>query len=193
MDGVEHVGGVDFDGERIWCATGKALCAIDPESGAVTQRLDILADAGTAFDGTHLYQLVDSSIQKILPSSGEVIATLPSPCQDRASGMAWAEGCLWVGEYAAKKIHRVDAATGEHLGTLESNRYVTGVTWADGHLWHGATDGSKSALRRVAAETGEVEEQLEVPGFVSGLAAAPDGFFCGAGRQGAVRFVRKKP
>jgi hypothetical protein len=44
------------------------------------------------------------------------------------SGLAWAEGTLWVGHYRNRKIHQIDPQTGAILCTIESNRFVTGVT-----------------------------------------------------------------
>ena len=47
------------------------------------------------------------------------------------SGLTWAEGSLWVGQYRDRKIHLIDPQTGAILRTIESNRFVTGVTWVD--------------------------------------------------------------
>jgi len=76
--------------------------------------------------------------------------------------------------------------TGAILRTIESNRFVTGVTWIDGELWHD--------LRRVDPRTGEVLERLEMPPGVSVSGLESDGgdqFFCGGGRSGKVRTVRR--
>ncbi|MFX8051645.1 glutaminyl-peptide cyclotransferase, partial [Acinetobacter baumannii] len=83
------------------------------------------------------------------PVSGRVLASIPAPGQGGDSGLAWAEGSLWVGEYRARKIHEVDPATGAVRRTLESDRFVTGVTWVDGELWHGTWEGEASEIRRI--------------------------------------------
>src|SRR5262245_57417987 len=153
--GVDQVGGVTFDGERVWLAAGDKLKAVDPVSGDVVRSIDVAAHAGTAFDGRHLYQLAEDRIQKIDPSSGRVLSTIPSP-GGSDSGLAWAEGSLWVGQYRERKIHQVDPDTGAILRTIESNRFVTGVTWVDGELWHATWEGDDSDLRRVDPRTGEV-------------------------------------
>ena len=192
--GVEKVGGVSWDGERVWLAAGDALKAIDPESGEVVRSLDVAAHAGTAFDGKHLYQIAEDRIHRIDPQSGQVLATIPAPGGGGDSGLAWAEGTLWVGQYRDRKIHQVDPQTGRELRTIESNRFVTGVTWVVDDLWHGTWEGDESELRRVDPRTGEVLESLEMPAgvFVSGLEAdGRDRFYCGGASTAKVRAVRR--
>ena len=191
--GVEKVGGVTYDGRQVWIAAGESLNAFDPGTGAPLCSIDVAADAGTAYDGRYLYQLAADRIQTIDPATGQVLATIPSPGSG-ASGMAWAEGTLWVGIYAERKIHQVDPATGAVLRTIESNRFVTGVTWVEGELWHATSEGGASDLRRVDPQTGEVVQRLEMPAgtFVSGLESdGGDRFYCGGGSTGRVRAVRR--
>jgi glutamine cyclotransferase len=190
---IDHVHGVTFDGRDIWIATGEKLNAVDPASGKVLRSIDVAAHAGTAFDGRHLFQIAEDRIQKIDPKTGRVLATIPAP-SGSDSGLAWAEGTLWVGQYRDRKIHQVDPRTGAILRTIESNRVVTGVTWIDGELWHGTWEGDESDVRRVDPRTGEVLERLEMPpgAGVSGLESdGGDQFFCGGGRSGKVRAVRR--
>ena len=152
--GVDHVHGVTYDGEHVWLAAGETLKAFDPVSGAVMRSIDVAGHAGTAFDGEHLFQLAEDRIQKIDPRSGRVVATIPAPGGGGDSGLTWAEGTLWVGQYRDRKIHQVDPETGAILRTIESNRFVTGVTWVDGELWHGTWEGDESDLRRVDPRNG---------------------------------------
>jgi glutamine cyclotransferase len=192
--GVDHVHGVTFDGRHVWIACGAELIAFDPESGKTVRSIGIAARAGTAFDGQHLFQLVEDRIQKIDPKTGRVLAKVPAPGGGRDSGLAWAEGTLWVGQYRDRKIHQVDPETGAILRTIESKRFVTGVTWVDGQLWHGTWEGDDSDLRRVDPRSGEVLERLEMPPGVSVSGLESDGgdrFFCGGGRSGRVRTVRR--
>jgi glutamine cyclotransferase len=194
FSGVDNVGGVTYDGQRVWFAAGDRLSAFDPENGSVLRSIDVPAHAGTAFDGRHLFQLADDRIQKIDPASGQVLATIPAPGNGSFSGLAWAEGTLWVGQYRDRKIHQIDPDTGAILRTIESNRFVTGVTWVDGELWHGTWEGDESDVRRVDPRTGEVLEKLELPDGVgvSGLESdGGDRFFCGGGRSGKVRAIRR--
>jgi len=191
---VKNVGGVSYDGGQVWMAVGDTLRSFDPESGEERRRLNVPAHAGTAFDGKHLWQIAEAKIQKIDPDTGHVLATIPAPGNGGDSGMAWAEGSLWVGEYRARKIHQVEPETGKVLRTIESNRFVTGVTWADGELWHATWEGDESELRRVDARSGEVQESLALPAgvFISGLEAdGGDRFYCGGGGSGKVRAVRR--
>ena len=192
--GADQVGGVTYDGHSVWFAAGGTLHTFDPESGKAGRSIDVAAHAGTAFDGRHLFQLAEDRIQKIDPTTGRVLATIPAPGGGGDSGLAWAEGTLWVGQYRDRKIHQVDPETGAILRTIESNRFVTGVTWVDGELWHGTWEGDDSDLRRVDPLTGEVLEQLEMPAgvVVSGLESdGGDRFFCGGGKSGRIRAVRR--
>jgi outer membrane protein assembly factor BamB len=191
--GVDQVSGVTFDGQHVWFASGKKLNALDPASGKTVRSIDVAADAGTAFDGRHLFQIAEDRIHKIDPETGRVLATIPAP-DGGNSGLAWAEGTLWVGQHRGRKIHQVDPETGAILRTIESNRRVTGVTWTDGELWHGTWEDDESELRRVDPRTGEVLESLTMPAGagVSGLEAdGGDRFFCGGGGSGKVRAVRR--
>jgi streptogramin lyase len=190
---VTHVHGVSHDGTRVWIATGEALRALDPASGAELRRLRLPAQAGTAFDGTHLYQLAGPRIQKVDPRTGTVVATIPAPAEG-SSGMAWAEGSLWVGQYRNRRIHQVDPETGKVLRTLECQRFVTGVSWVDGELWHGSREQQDSALCRVDPASGELLEQLDLPPgmVVSGLESdGRDTWFCGGAESGRLRAVRR--
>lgn len=190
---ADRVHGVSYDGEHVWFASGDKLKSFDPASGKALRSIDVAAQAGTAFDGRHLFQIAGGRIQKIDPKSGRVLSTIPAP-GGGDSGLAWAEGTLWVGQYRERKIHQVDPDTGAILRTIESNRFVTGVTWVDGELWHGTLEGDDSELRRVDPQTGEVLEMLEMPRgvAVSGLDSdGRDHFFCGGGKSGKIRAVRR--
>jgi glutamine cyclotransferase len=192
--GIDKVGGVTYDGHTVWFAGGDKLGALDPESGQMVRAIDVPAHAGTAFDGRYLFQIAERRIQKIDPTSGKVLATIPAPGDGGDSGMAWAEGTLWVGQYRDKKIHQVDPETGKVLRTIQSNRFVTGVTWVDGELWHGTWEGEESDLRRIDPQTGKELERIEMPAgtTVSGLESdGADRFFCGGGNSGKVRAVRR--
>jgi glutamine cyclotransferase len=192
--GVDKVHGVTYDGQQVWFGAGDKLIALDPASGKTLRSIDVGADAGTAFDGKHLFQIAGDRIQKIDPKTGHVLATIPTPGGDGVSGLAWAEGTLWVARYEDRKIHQVDPQTGAILRTIKSNRFVTGVTWVDGELWHGTWEGDESDLRRVDPRTGEVLESLQMPPGVGVSGLESDGayqFFCGGGSSGKLRTVRR--
>jgi hypothetical protein len=192
--GIDHVGGVSFDGRRVWFASGDRLNSLDPESGELLGALEVPAHAGTAFDGQHLFQIGEAMIRKIDPATGKVLATIPAPGGGGDSGLAWAEGTLWVGQHRGGKIHQVDPETGAVLRTIESDRFVTGVTWVDDELWHGTWQDEQSDIRRVDPGTGEVLVRLDMPvgTGVSGLESdGGDQFFCGGGPRGKVRAIRR--
>jgi len=191
--GVEGVHGVTYDGKQVWFASGDKINAFDPANGKIARSIDAAAHAGTAFDGKHLFQIAEQRIQKIDPKTGEVLATIPTP-EGGGAGLAWAEGTLWVGQHRARKIHQIDPETGKILRTIESNRFVTGVSWLEGELWHATWEGEASELRHIDAQTGQVLEQVDMPAgmVVSGLESnGRDQFFCGGGKSGKVRAVRR--
>jgi glutamine cyclotransferase len=191
---ADGVHGVTYDGEHVWFAAGAKLTALDPASGQTLRSIDVAAHAGTAFDGRHLFQLAEDRIHKIDPDTGRILATIPAPGGGGDSGLAWAEGTLWVGQYRDRKIHQIDPESGAILRTIESNRFVTGVTWVDGELWHGTWEGEASDVRRIDPATGEVLETLEMPAGagVSGLESdGGDRFFCGGGNSRKLRAIRR--
>lgn len=192
--GITHVHGVSYDGRQVWFATGDQVQAMDPDSGEIVRAIDVPGHAGTAFDGRHLFQIAEDRIQKIDPATSRVLATIPAPGGGGDSGLAWAEGSLWVGQYQVRKIHQIDPETGKVLRTMDSNRFVTGVTWVDGELWHGTWEEDRSELRRIDPASGAVLERLEMPPGtgVSGLESdGGERFFCGGGASGRLRAVRR--
>ena len=106
--GVDHVHGVTYDGQHVWFAAGDKLNALDPTSGTMLRSIEVAAHAGTAFDGRHLFQIAEDRIQKIDLKTGRVLATIPAPGGGGNSGLAWAEGTLWVAQYRDRKIHQID-------------------------------------------------------------------------------------
>lgn len=192
--GAPHIHGVTHDGRHVWAATDQRLLSFDPASGDTVRSLERANDAGTAFDGEYLYQIVGDRIEKIRPDDGTVVGALPVPGKDGNTGLTWAEGSLWVGAYRDRRIYQVDPLSGAVLRTIESNRYVTGVTWVDGELWHGTWEDDESDIRRVDPDSGAVLLQLQMPAGtgVSGLESdGADLFFAGGGGSGKVRAVRR--
>src|SRR5262249_23438162 len=181
-------------GRLVWFAGDEKLAAFEPASGKRVRAIDVACHAGTAFDGRHLYQIAADRIHKIDPETGTILATIPAPGGGRDSGLAWAEGTLWVGQYRDRKIHQIDPGTGAILRTIESNRFVTGVTWVDGELWHGTWEDDDSDIRRVDADTGEVLTRLTMPEgtMVTGLESDQrDLVYAGGGPSGRIRAVRR--
>lgn len=194
FDGAASVHGVTQDGHRVWAAVGPRLVAFDPASGETVQRIEQPCDAGTAFDGKYLYQIADARINKIDPATGQVLASIPAPGQGMDSGLTWAEGSLWVGQWRDRKILQIDPDTGAVRRTIESNRFVTGVTWVDGEFWHGTWEGEESELRHIDPVDGAVLQRLQMPAGVGVSGLESDGgdlFYCGGGGSGKVRAVRR--
>jgi streptogramin lyase len=189
-----RVHGVTFDGKHVWFASDEGLTALDLADGVPARVLTVPADAGTAFDGKHLFQIANGQIHKIDPETGQILATIPAPESGGNSGLAWAEGTLWVGQHRGCKIHQIDPQTGAILRTIESERMVTGVTWVDGELWHGTWEDEANEVRRIDPQTGQVLDRLIMPPGtgVSGLESdGANRFFCGGGTSGLVRVIRR--
>ena len=146
--GIERVDGVTYDGRQVWFASEDKLNALDPSTGKILRSIDVPANAGTAFDGRHLFQIAEDRIRKIDPGTGEVLATIPSPGGGRDSGLAWAEGSLWVGQYRDRKIHQIDPETGAILRTSSAAASLRGL--------HGLTESFGTALwKATKASCGE--------------------------------------
>ena len=161
--GADRVHGVTYDGQHVWFASGDKLNAVDP-----VERKESPLDRRRRACGNGLRRPAPVSDRRgshpedrsenrprAFQHTGARLAAV--------SGLAWAEGTLWVGRYRDRKIHQIDPETGAILRTIESNRFVTGVTWVDGELWHATWEGDESDLRRVDPRTGEVLETLEMP------------------------------
>ena len=65
-------------------------------------------------------------IQKIDPKTGRVLATIPAPGGGGDSGLAWAEGTLWVGQYRDRKSIKSIPKHRAILRTIESDRSSPG-------------------------------------------------------------------
>lgn len=194
FDDAEKIHGLTFDGTHVWFGAGDSIKELDPATGKIVRSLEVPAHAGTAFDGKHLFQIAENRIQKVDPVSGKVLSTIPAPGNGGDSGLAWAEGSLWVGVYRERKIHQIDPADGTIIRTIESNRFVTGATWVDGELWHGTWEGDDADARRIDPKTGEALEVLKMPMGVgvSGLESdGADRLFCGGGPSGIVRAIKR--
>lgn len=193
--GVDAVHGVSFDGSRLWFASGEYLHALNADSGEVVDVIKVAAQAGTAFDGKYIHQIADGVIRRIDPRNGEILGTIPAPGDGADSGLAWAEGSLWVGQGRERTIKQIDPETGVVLRTIESDRFVTGVTWVGDQLWHGTWEDGTSDVRRIDPRTAQVCQRIDMPAGtgVSGLESAGDGVFaCGGGPTGNVTLIRRR-
>jgi outer membrane protein assembly factor BamB len=171
LPGTTCIHGVTFDGAHVWCAAapGDDLHCVDPATGALVKKLGPTGcNAGTAFDGEHLWQIRDKKIDRIDRATGKTLRSIPAPPNAHVSGMAWAAGTLWVGDFNGRAIHKVDPETGNVLRTIRSERLVTGVTWAGSELWHGTyPEDEKSIepgeLREIDPESGAVRRRVHLP------------------------------
>ena len=180
---------------NVWVALGDKLNAVDPASGKELRSIDVAAHAGTAFDGKHLFQIAEDRIQKIDPKTGRVLATIPAPGGGADSGLAWAEGTLWVGQYRDRKIHQIDPRdrgdpAHHRIQPLRHRRHLGRRRAVARHLGRRR---ERTAARRSANRRGAGEARHAAPErCVSGLESdGGDQFFCGGGSSGKVRAVRR--
>jgi hypothetical protein len=180
---------VPLAGRPVLFALARALAEALPEN---VSRETLLARAFRARQADESHR---ARLRVEIGRLRKALAPLPAPGNGMDSGLAWADGSLWVGQYRDRRIHQIDPETGAVLRTIDSDRFVTGVTWVDGELWHGTWEGEASDVRRIDPATGEVLERLEMPAGtgVSGLESdGDDRFFCGAGSgSGSVRVIRR--
>jgi outer membrane protein assembly factor BamB len=191
---TDRINGVTHDGHHVWAATGARLVAFDPEAASPRARSSAPATPARPSTARTSTRSPRRASTRSIPPPATWVASIPAPGHGSDSGLAWAEGSLWVGQYRDRKIHRIDPGTGTVMRTIESNRFVTGVTWVDGELWHGTWEGDESEIRRIHPESGAVLERLQMPSGieVSGLESDGAGlFYCGGGASGKIRAVRR--
>ncbi len=107
FEGTRNIGGVTYDGRRVWFAAGENLRALDPETGAELKTIDVAAHAGTAFDGRYIFQIAEDKIRKIDPETGTVVATIPAPGKGADSGHGLVRGQS-LGRPVPRKLHSPD-------------------------------------------------------------------------------------
>ena len=190
------VDGVTYDGQHVWIAAARRAERL--RSGERTRRCARSTSPRTRAPpstASICFRSPRSASRRSIPRPASVLATIPAPGGGGDSGLAWAEGSLWVGQYRERKIHQVDPETGAILRTIESNRFVTGVTWVDGELWHGTlgrrrerTASHRSAKPAKCWSSWRCQRASRCPGSNP---MARDRFFCGGGSSGKVRAVSR--
>src|SRR6202167_3750642 len=144
---------------------------------------------GVTYDGQHVWFASGDKLNAFDPATGKALRSI-----DVAADAGTAFDGRHLFQIGEDRMQKIDPETGAILRTIESTRFVTGVTWVDGELWHATWEGDESDLRRVDPGSGEVLERLDMPRGVgvSGLESdGRDRFFCGGGKSGKVRTVRR--
>ena len=142
--GADKIAGVTHDGHNVWAATGGALVAFDPDSGEPTQ-------AGRGLRRRH-------GLRRHLPVPDRRVAHRqdrsrhrrragvdPAPGGGSDSGLTWAEGSLWVGQYRDRRIHQIDLGhrrdpPHHRVQPLRHRRHLV-----DGELWHGTWKATRAS------------------------------------------------
>ena len=141
--GADRINGVTHDGHRVWAATGSKLVAFDPESGQLARTLERAGDAGTAFDGTHLYQIAAARIEAsargfALTPRGEraVVVLVPPIDGDQASLLALlADGAAWSTSALALALGASQRTVQRALVELEAAGRVRSIGRARAQRW----------------------------------------------------------
>ena len=192
--GVTKVGGVTFDGKRVWFASGDKLNALDPESGKIERSIDIAAHAGTAFDGRYLFQIAEARIQKIDPSTGKIMGSIPAPGAGgglRAGvGRGDALGRTIPGaEDSSDRSRDGSHSAHDRLQPLRHGRIVGGRR---AMAWH-----ARRGRERAAASRSDDRKGARTAGYAVGhrcVGLESDGidrFYCGGAKSAVVRAVRR--
>src|SRR6266852_2646238 len=146
---------------------------------------------GVTYDGLHVWFAAGDTLNAFDPGSGKTVRSI-----DVAAHAGTAFDGQHLFQIAENRIQKIDPKNGRVLATIPApgGGGDSGVAWADGELWHGTWEGDESDVRRVDSRTGEVLDRLEMPPGVgvSGLESdGGDQFFCGGGKSGKVRAVRR--
>ena len=83
--------------------------------------------------------------------ASHLLASIPAPGHGSDSGLAWAEGSLWVGQYRDRKIHRIDSIMGDHLVSLITGADIIGATYGmatDANDYLYLLDGTRNRIIR---------------------------------------------
>ena len=193
--GAEQVHGVTFDGTHVWFASGDELHALDPQSGRIVRTLEV---AGAR---RHRVRRPPPLPARRRPHPEDRSADRPGrrhhPRARKGgddAGLTWAEGTLWVGQYPRpqdppdRPRDRRDPAH-DRVESLRHRRDL-GRRRAVARHRRGRSRAAprRSRERRGAGAGSRCPKARPVSGLES------DGkelFFCGGGRSGRVRVVRR--
>jgi len=117
-----HIGGLAFDGTDLWCVAEQAgeIYRISTFDGTVLVTIPAPSfgqtdpdGAGLAWDGSHLWHADygSGSIYKLDPGDGEILLELDLGLFG-AAGLCYADGQLYVSEWAGETLIRVDPSSG---------------------------------------------------------------------------------
>ncbi len=194
--GVDNVRGVTYDGQNVWFAAGDKLQAFDPESGQTLRSIDVAAHAAgrPSTRAALVSRLRRIAFRRSMRGRGVCWARSRRPAAVVTQGSRGRRGrCGWGIRGAGRSIRWIPRR-GRYFARSNPSASSAGVTWVEGELWHATWEGDESDVRRVDPGTGEVLERLEMPAgvMVSGLESdGGDRFFCGGGKSGKVRVVRR--
>ena len=158
-----------------------------PPAGTLERTLT-LAEPGIpslhAFGSLWLASDPPGTLVRIDPSSGEVQATIEiSGAADRAYNMAPAadDEWIWVSAGADGAIVRVDPDTNRVADRFEVDAagYQLISTGTDVYM----TDFDRDLLVHIDAESGAIEDRIQLPGGPSGLAMTDEGLWVSLWRQ----------
>ena len=98
-------------------------------------------DGGLATDGEFVYAIVDTGdgtdrVVRINPESEEVVASYDTPF-DYGSGLAVADGSLWVSSFQAGEVAEIDLDGSGTVSRFGVTGSPAGVAYANGSLWVG--------------------------------------------------------
>ncbi len=99
-------------------------------------------------------------------------ATAPVALGGRPSGVALADGSVWVGDVSRGAVERVDPERGAVVQTIPVGSGPDGIGAGEGAVW--ATDALAGTLLRISPETDTVVQTIPMPTGPRGVAVTDD-------------------
>jgi streptogramin lyase len=130
----------------------KRLLLVDRETGEVTGARPILPASGRVTgaefgpDGLWLVLRGPNVVQLRSYPGMEIVREYPVPGSG-PSGLTYARGMVVFGEFESGTLHVIDAASGEHVRSVDLGAHPTGITTDGERLWF--CDFRARALRAV--------------------------------------------
>lgn len=170
-----------------------------PSQSAVSSappRVEIQADAVipvpgamlTVAEGGQVWASSDEALVVIDPTTNDT-RSLPVPVPDGSwSGLVFADGDLWIGNYHEGVLYRLDPETGDILAEVEVGPEAVSITAVPGAIWVRTQGGVTWEAQRIDTTTNEVVATVD-----GGNSIAYGHGSLWFGQRGADRIIRADP
>lgn len=139
-------------------------------------------------EGDKVWVTSDEALVVIDPATNET-RSLPVPVPDGSwSGLSFAGGDIWIGNYREGVLFRVDPETGEILAEVEVGPEAVSITAVPGAIWVRTQGGVTWEAQRIDTATNEVVATVD-----GGNSIAYGHGSLWFGQRGADRIIRADP